>query len=135
MAALGLKARLLADYVGPEAYWRYLETLQCRAGLARALCALMLAAVFITVLATPVHASPGQLDTFFSGAQIDKAVRGKDSDALIVAAASAVLFVLVLVLVLLRGRAAGHAGRAGRSRSRGSAAGSGRGRLATFAAV
>ncbi len=53
VAALGLKARLLADYVGPEAYWRFLETLQCRVGLARALCALTLAAVMLWVARAP----------------------------------------------------------------------------------
>jgi len=36
VAALGLKVLLLANYVGPDAFARFLGTLQCRAGLTRA---------------------------------------------------------------------------------------------------
>ncbi len=45
LAALGLKVTLLSGYVGPDAFGRYLGTLQCRAGLVRATLAFALAAV------------------------------------------------------------------------------------------
>lgn len=43
LAALGLKALLLSGYVGPDAFPRFLGTLQCRAGLGRAALAFALA--------------------------------------------------------------------------------------------
>src|SRR5262245_41928880 len=36
LAILALKAALLAQYMGPDAYGRFLATLPCRAGLVRA---------------------------------------------------------------------------------------------------
>ncbi len=44
IAALGLKAVVLAGYLGPEAFARYPGTLQFRAGATRAACGLLLAA-------------------------------------------------------------------------------------------
>ncbi len=43
LAVLALKVAMLAAYVGPEAFARFLGTLQCRAGLSRALLAFALA--------------------------------------------------------------------------------------------
>jgi copper resistance protein D len=45
LAVLGLKVLLLSGYVGPDAFVRFLGTLQCRAGLGRAALAFALAGV------------------------------------------------------------------------------------------
>jgi putative copper resistance protein D len=44
IASLGLKVAVLAQYVGPDAYGRFLGTVPCRAGLVRAALAFVLAA-------------------------------------------------------------------------------------------
>src|SRR5262245_14068342 len=53
LASLGLKAAVLAQYLGPEAYDRFLATVPCRAGLVRAALGLALA-----VAALPLRRRP-----------------------------------------------------------------------------
>jgi len=53
LAALGLKAAVLAQYLGTDAYGRFLATLPCRAGLVRAVLAFALAAAAHPLRRTP----------------------------------------------------------------------------------
>lgn len=58
LAALGLKVLMLAAYVGPDAFARYLGTLQCQAGLSRAAVACALAGAAARARRHPDAAGP-----------------------------------------------------------------------------